>query len=144
MNMIKRMIVLALAVTMIFTLSACGKNGVMHTLPDDAKNFAPYEYIDPCDDMDGYMGVEYCGRYYVAFGTQEGTVHESDLEACIGYIDGDKNSRVYTLKDTSDLLATYYLNGEMEQFAFLRALDTADRDIPLPDYVCDLHYPIWG
>ena len=140
----KKITAILLALSLCLVLSACGKSGVMYDLPDDAKNFAPYEYIDPCDDTDSYMGVEYCGRYYVAFGAQAGTVHESDLEACIGYIDGDKNSRVYTLKETPDLLATYYINGEMEQFAFIRALDTADRDIPLPDYVYDQHYPIWG
>ena len=140
----KKTVLFLLALALIMSLlCACGES-VIKKLPEDAQNIVTAEYTNPDNADDGYAGViEYGGRTYVIYGTQSGTIRESMIKECIGYTDGDTNSRVYTLNDTDDYIATYYVNGEMEQLTFLRALDTRGEDIDTPEYISSLDYELW-
>ena len=142
--MMKKVILCMIAaISALCILCACGES-VIKNLPENAPNIVTTEYTNPDNADDGYAGViEYGGRTYVFYGTQSGMIRESMIKECIGYTDGDTNSRVYTLNDTDDYIATYYVNGEMEQFHFLRALDTVGEDIATPEYIDSLDYELW-
>ena len=138
----KKLIALLIAVLLIYSmLCACARE----SLPEDAVDFTTTEYINPDDAEDGYAGVvEYNGRQYVLYGVQSGTVKLSRIGECIGYCDGDANARVYSLDETGDYLAEFYANGMMEQVTFLRALDTAGKEIYTPDYIDSLGFELWN
>ena len=137
----KRIITLLTAALLIASmLCACAPE----PLPEDAAEFTMIEYVNPDDPEDGYAGViVYNGREYVLYGVQGKTVRLDKLGECIGYCDGDTNARVYSINETSDYLAEFYVNGMMEQVTFLRALDTAGEEIYTPDYIDSLGYELW-
>lgn len=84
------------------------------------------------------------GRSYAFFGTQNGRITDKQLERCVGWVGGDTNDRICTLRDSDDFIAEYYVGGMMEQVGSYRALDTAGEDIPVPAYITDLGYALWG
>jgi hypothetical protein len=43
-----------------------------------------------------------------------------------------------------DFIASYYVDGEMEQFDFWRSVDTIGQEIEVPDFMDDLGYEIWN
>lgn len=126
----------------ILLLGGCGKS-VIYDLPDGVQEIETCDYTNPDDPEDGYRAIIYEGRTYVFYGTQGKTIKDSMIEKCIGYTDGDTNSRVYTLVGTDDYIADYYVNGEMEQFHFSRAVDTIGKEIETPDYITGLDYDLW-
>ena len=119
------------------------RTGKIYRLPDNISELKTGTYINPDDKEDSYLTIIYNGREYAAYGVQGKTIKDSMIDKCIGYIDGDTNSRVYSLVDTKDYIADYYVNGVMEQVGFLRAIDTIGKSVDTPDYIDDLEYDIW-
>lgn len=126
----------------VLMLGGCGKS-VIYDMPDGVQEIETCDYKNPDDPEDGYCAIEYNGRIYAPYGTQGKTIKDSMIEKCIGYTDGDTNCRVYTLSGTDDYIADYYVNGEMEQFHFSRAVDTVGKEIETPDYIISLDYELW-
>ena len=119
-------------------------------LPDPPVRFTQQEYCSPDNPDDGYMAVEYRGRLYVPYGTLKGIIKPKDVKDCIGYIfreeyPDDTNAHLHTLADDPEVnfLMDYYVNGEMEQPDFYRAIDTVGKDIRIPEYIESLEYDIW-
>ena len=135
-------ITVAVLLFLILALGGCGKS-VIYDEPEDFKQLEICDYVSPENPDDGYRGVFYNDRLYLPFGTQGKTIKEEMIKSCIGYTGDDTNARVYTLNDTDDFIAEYYINGEMMQFMFLRAADTLGEDIKVPDYIDSLDCDLW-
>ena len=123
-------------------LTGCSR-GKLYDEPEEFPELQTGTYVNPDDPEDSYVTVLYDGREYVLYGTQSKTIRDSMIAACVGYLDGDTNERVYTLTDTTDYIAEFYVNGIMEQVNFLRAADTIGKDADTPDYISSLDYDIW-
>lgn len=144
----KRFVLTLFALTVLVLCAGCigGRNS---GLPKGAVGFVTKEFADPKDPEDGYMAIEYNGRTYLPYGTVKSSLKDSELGACIGYIiqDGvpDENLRVYLLADDPDAnwLIEKNVKGFMDQPTFLRAADTAGKDIEIPDFVEGLGYDYW-
>ncbi len=108
------------------------------TIPEDAV------FVNPDDKEDTYQIVTVNNRDYILFGTQSRTITGKMIGDCIAYNAEDNNQRYYSLVyGNDDYIAEYYVNGMMEQFNFLRAVDTVGQDIACPDFVDPLDYGVW-
>lgn len=98
-----------------------------------------------CEDT-GSTDIEVNGRNYSYFGTVKESFSNDSIRECLGYVDGDKNMRVYTLYDDpyDNYIMVKYINGIMEQPQFLRATDTLHKDVFTPSYIESLGYEFWG
>lgn len=138
----KRILTVLILVVGLLLMAGCGSIK-LNDLPDGAIDFTMGTYSDPDHAGDEYGTIVYDGREYVLYGTQRKTVKDSAIDKCIGYLEGDSDERVYTLSETDDYIATYRVNGVMEQFSFWRALDTAGAEVETPNYIIDLGYDLW-
>lgn len=144
-----------LLISLILSLTSCKMK--YPELDDNAIAFKTDTFIDENDDDSGYLIIEYNGRNYMAYGTLKGIIKEQNIDKCIGYIIQDENSssivdennkdtRIYTLKEDKDnnfLMEYYIVTNLMNQPIFLRAMDTKDKDIIIPNYIDDLGYNYW-
>lgn len=110
-------------------------------LPDNAQSFTKYD-PDSCSLM--FMNVN--GRTYAPFGTLNGKLDNSSLRECLGYVDGDKNDRVYTLYEEpyDNYLVTKNVGGFMDQPVFWRDRSTYGEDIFTPEYIVSKDDVEWG
>ena len=109
-------------------------------LPANAQSFRKTD-----TDSSGIM-IEVNGRKYMPFGTLNGKLSNSSLQECLGYLDNDKNDRVYTLNDEpyGNYLVTKNVNGIMEQPMFWRDFATYGKDIFTPEYIVSRDDVNWG
>lgn len=143
MKKMRRIVLCVILAALLTAFSGCsavralfGGSIMYGDLPADAAEL-------PETESGGCRGVIVNGRSYAFFGTQNGRITDKQLERCVGWVGGDTNDRIYTLRDTDDFIAEYYVGGMMEQLHFYRALDTAGEQIPVPDYITDLEYEFW-
>lgn len=145
---IRKSFILSVALVLLTVLSGCGDK-IDYSLPDNPEVFMAETYINPFDQDDGYMSIEYKGRTYVPFGVLDGNLGGSDIEECLGFIarvgDSGTDSRVFTL--TADpkhnFLVEMTPDGFMDPPMFYRAIDTYLKDIVIPDYIYDQDYDVW-
>ncbi len=112
-------------------------------LPENAKSIAMTE-----GDSDGMMHIKVLERSYMPYGTlgnRRGYSYEDMIRDCHGYIDDDKNYRVYSLyQDPYDnYLMIMNVTGFMDTPQIWRAEDTRKQDIFTPEYVDSLDYEEW-
>lgn len=109
-------------------------------LPENAQSFRKTE-----TDSSGIM-IEVNGRKYMPFGTLNGKLSNSSLQDCLGYLDNDKNDRVYTLNDEpyGNYLVSKNVSGIMEQPMFWRDFATYGQDIFTPEYIVSKDDVYWG
>ena len=139
---IKRSVVIILSCTML--LSGCSlinRNKVSINLPDNAQS-----YTSIYDEDTGDITIKTNGKTYSYFGTIGDTMPATSVRDCLGYLDGDKNTRICTLtEDPNDnYIMVKNVNGIMEQPQFFRAMDTRNRDIFTPSYIEPLGFECWG
>lgn len=110
-------------------------------LPDNATSYEMYE----ADSVD-MMLIDVGGRTYAPYGTLKGRFKDDYVRDCLGYVDDDKNTRVYSLSEDpyDDYIVMINTKGVMEQPQFWRAFDTYDEDIFTPEYIDSLEYEEWG
>lgn len=109
-------------------------------LPDNAQSFKKVD-----TDSSGIV-MEVNGRKYAPFGTLNGKLSNSSLQECLGYVDNDKNDRIYTLCEEpyGNYLVTKNINGIMEQPMFWRDRATYGEDIFTPGYIVSTDDVYWG
>ena len=109
-------------------------------LPANAQSFKKY------DTDSSLMMIEVNGRKYAPFGTLNGTFKNSSLQDCLGYVDDDKNDRIYSLNDEpyGNYLVTKNVSGIMEQPVFWRDWATYGEDIFTPEYIVSKDDVYWG
>lgn len=122
-------------------LTGCGHT--VYDLPENAPELEEVTYLNEKNKEDGYEAILYGGREYVPYGTIGKMLSDSDVKACVGYTDGDKNERVCTLAGTDDYIMTKYVGGFMDQPVFYRAADTVGEEIYTPGYIMSLDYELW-
>jgi hypothetical protein len=127
-------------------LGGCG-NSINYDIPNDAIAITDTDdniYSNPNDSKDTYGYVEIDGVKYILYGTQKTTITNKEIGSCIAYNKADSNERFYEVNGSNDFIASYYVNGEMEQFNFWRSVDTIGVNIDIPDFIDSLCYEIWN
>jgi hypothetical protein len=81
---------------------------------------------------------------YIPYGTQGKKITNKEVGSCIAYSETDSNGRFYKVNGNNDFVASYYVDGEMEQFDFWRSADTIGKEIDVPDFIDNLGYEIWN
>ncbi|MBE7068961.1 MAG: hypothetical protein E7386_00450 [Ruminococcaceae bacterium] len=109
-------------------------------LPDNPQSFKKQD-----TDSSGIV-IEVNGRKYSPFGKLNGKLDNSSFRECLGYLDNDKNDRVYTLCEEpyDNYLVTKNINGIMEQPMFWRDRSTYGEDIFTPEYIVSDDDVYWG
>ena len=133
---------LGIALIGIMLMTGCGKSKI-NDLPKNAVPITMDTFVNNKDSDDTYGAIKYNGREYIGYGVQGKAIEEHMISECFGYGAEDSNERYYSLVDTDDYIANYYINGEMMQFNFYRATDTIVKEIYTPDYITSLEYDIW-
>ena len=133
----------ALLVTALL-LSGCSMNFIHNKALDLPSN--PQSYKQVYYEDDGETSIEIGGRTYSYFGGIRERMSDDSIRECLGYVDNDKNTRIYSLND--DPLDNYimikHIGGVMDQPEFLRAKDTVHEDIYTPSYIKSSSYESWG
>ncbi len=85
-------------------------------------------------------------RSYMPYGTAGKRINEDMIRECLGYTDGDRNARIYTLSNDpyDNYLMLYNVSGIMEQPDFWRASDTMGKSVFTPDFINSLGYDAWA
>lgn len=110
-------------------------------LPANAQSFEKHDA-----DSVNLMMIEVNGRTYAPFGTLNGKLSNDSLRDCLGYIDNDKNDRLYSLYEDpyDNYLVTKNVNGVMEQPMFWRDFSTYGESIFTPEYIVSKDDVYWG
>ena len=111
-------------------------------LPANAASFRKY-----IPDSSSMTFIDVNGRTYAPFGTLSGKIKNSSFRECLGYVDNDKNDRVYTLDEEpfGNYLVTMNVSGIMEQPVFWRDRSTYGEDIFTPEYIAPVDDDFeWG
>ena len=146
--------------TVILIIILISLSGCKNKFPElDQKSiaFQTSSYIDKNDDDASYLTIEYNGRVYLPYGTLKSKINDKDIRDCIGYIVQDetnssmpdkdnKDTRIYTLTSdpNNNFLMEYYIGTTlMNTPVFLRAVDTQNKEINIPNFIDDLGYGYW-
>ena len=136
-----------LAIVALCITGCSGK--VDYSLPDNPVEFSSSSFVNPVNAEDEYAAIEYKGRTYRPFGTLKGSLNNSDIGECLGFLvqDGQKleSVRIFTLSsdDNANFLLEKDTEGEMSQASFYRAVDTVGKDITIPAFIDSLDYDYW-
>ncbi len=144
---IKKIKILAAALMLCVSLlfSGCAVSDVFGgkapDLPDYAQSFSKHDA-----DSSNLMFMEVNGRTYAPFGTLNGSLKNSSLRDCLGYVDNDKNDRIYTLNEDpyDNYLVTKNVRGFMEQPVIWRDHATYGEDIFTPEFIVSKDDVEWG
>lgn len=111
--------------------------------PDLPANAQSFKKLDTDSSL---MMIEVNGRKYAPFGTLNGKLNNSSLQDCLGYLDDDKNDRIYSLNDEpyGNYLVTKNVSGIMEQPMFWRDWATNGEAIFTPEYIVSKDDVNWG
>ena len=106
----------------------------------------PMSFEQVYDEDTGDTTIDVNGRTYSLFGTVKDKVSNDSIRDCLGYLDGDRNTRIYTLYEDpyDNFIMVKVINGIMDQPVFYRATDTRLQDIFAPSYIESLGYECWG
>ena len=112
-----------------------------YDLPKNPQNFTTTEN----DEMDS-MVITIGDRTYAPYGRVNHRMDNGTVRECLGYIDGDKDYRVYTISQDPDDNYIMIKNegGLKEQPEFWRDIATRGEDIFTPDLIIDNGYEQWA
>ena len=129
----------------LFLLSGC-KNKLKE-LPEKPIVFSTGELNIAGEDT-GYKSVINNDKVYIMYGgiKPKGLFRDNSYAygECLGYINNDKNDRIYELKDadSNEWLIEYIVDGMMEVPIVLREITTKD-DNKIPESVESFDYDYW-
>ena len=98
------------------------------------------------DEDTGDTTIKVNGKTYSYYGRLNGKISNDSIRECLGYVGGDKDTRIYTLYEDpyDNYIMVKHVNGIMDQPEFLRATDTRQKDIFTPAYIKPAGYECWG
>ena len=110
-------------------------------LPGNPESVKMYEK----DSID-MMFIDVAGKTYAPYGRIKSSISNESLRDCFGYVDDDRNTRIYSLcEDPYDnYLLIKNINGIMDQSVVWRDFTTYGEDIFTPDYIESFDYEEWG
>ena len=125
-------------------LPGCSKaklNREKMQLPPNPSSFTTVYDTDQDETL-----ITYNGRTYSYFGRLKGSMSKDSIRECLGFVDDDKDTRIYSLtEDPNDnYLMLRHTNGMMDQPEYLRATDTKNKSIFTPSYIKSGGYESWG
>ncbi len=136
----------ALAGTMALAVmfSGCNlslKNEERFQLPDNPVSFEMNDI-----DSSSLNTIEVNDRTYMPYGSLKGELKYVAIQDCLGYLDGDKNLRVYTLNDDpyDNYLMVVNVDRMNETPDIWRDFSTYSEDIFTPKIVEPAGYEEWG
>ena len=112
--------------------------------PDMQPNAQSFKMYD--SDQMNSMLIDVNGRTYAPYGVVKNSMSKSSLRECIGYVDDDKNCRIYTLNEDpfDNYLIQKSVNGFMDPDMFWRDISTIEDEVFTPEYIESLNYEEWG
>ena len=125
-------------------ISCCGTD---YSLSENPIEFSTSEFVNPANEKDAYLSVEYEWRIYIPYGSSR--ITKKDVDKCVWYIVQDwvkiDDTVVCLLSEDieNDYLVEIDTVGFMSQPIFLRAIDTVWKDIFTPKYIESLDYEFW-
>lgn len=139
---IQKIAVLPLCIVML--LSGCSLREKMHpqlALPENAQSIST-KYDEDTGETFYYVN----GKTYSLFGRLNGKVSDDSIRDCYGYVEGDKDTRVYSLYEDpyDNYLMVRHVGGIMDQPEFLRAVDTKRTSIFTPEYIESAEMECWS
>ena len=133
------------ALTVSFLFSGC--SAIMDLgakAPDMQPNAQSFKMYD--SDQMNSMLIDVNGRTYAPYGVVKNSMSKSSLRECIGYVDDDKNCRIYTLNEDpfDNYLIQKNVNGFMDSDMFWRDISTIEEDVFTPEYIQSQDYEEWS
>jgi hypothetical protein len=133
------------ALTVSFLFSGC--SAIMDLgekapeLQPNAQSFKMYD----SDKIDSML-IDVNGRTYAPYGVVKNSMSKSSLRDCLGYVDDDKNCRIYTLNEDpfDNYLIQKSVNAFMDPDMFWRDISTIEEDIFTPEYIQSQDYEEWS
>ncbi len=106
----------------------------------------PFEFETYMDEDFGEMSFDLWGKTYTNFGWTNIPVPDSEIEACIGYVNHNKDMRLYSLSSDPkhNYLMIVNLNSIRGDWSFYRARNTVNEDIMTPDFFEPNGFECWG
>ena len=97
------------------------------------------------DQLDSML-ITINGRTYAPYGGVKKSMSKSSLRECIGYLDDDKDRRLYTLNEDpfDNYLVAKTVNAFMEPDMFWRDISTIEDEIFTPEYIESFDYEEWA
>ena len=136
--------VLAVLMSAVFLMSGCslfnGNKEALELPPN------PQSFDKIYDEDTGDTTINVNGKTYSYFGILNDKMSNESIRECLGYVDGDKDTRIYSLYEDpyDNYIVIKHVNGIMDQPVFLRATDTRQKDIFTPSYIKSAGYECWG
>lgn len=100
-------------------------------------------FRNPNDIDDTYMKIEINDRIYIPFGTQNKDLSDKEIGRCIAINKNNKHQKYYEVKNSPDLIASFYDIGFVSQIDFYRALDSKNKEIFVPEFIKILDFDYW-
>ena len=140
----KRIRIAALLLIGAFLFSGCSLSSIKdennYDLPANASEFSKIY-----DQDIGEMTIDVYGRTYTYFGTLEDKKIEYTIKDCLGFVEHDERTRLYTLAE--DPYDNYIMMKNLDSLTgdtmFLRANETMHKSIFTPSYISSLGFECW-
>lgn len=146
-NPIKKIKIFAAAMALCVAAQFTGCAGIMlpggraPELPANAQSFKTHGA-----DSSSLTFIDVNGRTYASFGKLNGKLRNSSLQDCLGYVDNDKNDRIYSLNEEpfGNYLISKNASGIAGQTVIWRDFATYGEDIFTPEYIVSKDDVEWG
>ena len=144
---IKKIKILAATAALSVSFLFSGCSGIMEYFakaPEMQPNAQSFKMYD--SDKMNSMLIDVNGRTYAPYGVVKNFMSKSSLRECIGYVDDDKNCRIYTLNEDpfDNYLIQKSVNGFMDPDTIWRDISTIEDEVLTPEYIDPLNYEEWG
>ena len=144
---IKKIKILAATAALSVSFLFSGCSGIMEYFakaPDMQPNAQSFKMYDS-DQIDSML-IDVNGRTYAPYGVVKNSMSKSSLRDCLGYVDDDKNCRIYTLNEDpfDNYLIQKNVNGFMDPDMFWRDISTIEEDVFTPEYIQSQDYEEWS
>ena len=146
LNMLKKLILFSLVLISGIMLAWCEEK---YQLLDNPIEFNTERFVNPNNEDDDYLIIEYNWRTYAPYGTLQWFMKKDDVGDCIWYIVQDwvKIEDTLVCLLVSDIENSYLAEidtvGFMSQPIFFRAIDTVWQNIFTPKFIGSLEYELW-
>ena len=139
-----QIITTACALLVSFMFSGCSMFMDLGAKVPEMQPNAPSFKMFESDELNSML-IEVNGRTYAPYGGVKKYMSKDSLRECIGYVDDDKDSRVYTLMEDpyENYLVEKNVNSFMNPDMFWRDISTIEDDIFTPEYIESLKYEDW-
>ena len=144
---IKKIKILAATAVLSVSFLFSGCSGIMEYFakaPEMQPNAQSFKMYDS-DQMDSML-IDVNGRTYAPYGVVKMSMSKSSLKECIGYVNDNKDSRLYTLNEDpfDNYLIQKSVRGFMDPDTIWRDISTIEDEVLTPEYIDPLNYEEWG